>query len=92
MTTEKQDQRKSAFPPPAGSRAFDCAAIEDNGCDTCVSYQMANQVLRNDVVRLVAENDRMRKRIAQLLEHRGHVAADVVMDKMAEEILTENTD
>jgi hypothetical protein len=33
----------------------------------------------------------MRKRIAQLLKHRGHVAAETVMDKMASEFPPENT-
>jgi hypothetical protein len=49
-------------------------------------------VVRSTLARkLETENRLMRKRIAQLLKHRGHVAAETVMDKMASEFPPENT-
>jgi hypothetical protein len=50
------------------------------GCDTCEAYQLANEQLRKDVAR-------MHRRISKLLENRGHVAAEDIMDKMAKEFL-----
>lgn len=48
-------------------------------------------VVRSTLARkLETENGLMRKRISQLLKHRGHVAAEAVMDKMAAEFLSEN--
>lgn len=52
-------------------------------CDECVAYKAANEQLREDL-------RKMDHRIRQLLKHRGHVAAEAVMDKMAEEISPQN--
>ena len=41
--------------------------------------------------RLLEENSRMKRRITQLLKHRGHLAAEVIMDKLAAEFPSKNT-
>ena len=53
------------------------------GCDECVAYKAANEQLRDDL-------RKMDLRIKQLLTHRGHVAAEAVMDKMAVEYPLQN--
>ena len=45
--------------------AVDCSGITDNGCDTCVAYQLANEQLRADVQRLIVERNRLTQLVAK---------------------------
>lgn len=45
--------------------AVDCSRIDDNGCDSCVAYQMANEQLRADVMRLVVDRNRITELVAK---------------------------
>lgn len=70
---------------PCECTIINCENMEINGCDSCATYQLQAEVLRKDVVSLFKENAYLKKRISQLIKHRGHIAAEVVMDKLAEE-------
>ena len=75
---------------PCECRSINCENIVISDCDSCVANQLVAEVLRGDVIRLFKENTHLKKRIAQLIKHRGHMAAEVVMDKLAEEFPSEN--
>jgi hypothetical protein len=49
----------AAVAPATTCSAVDCSRIDDNGCDSCVAYQMVNEQLRSDVKRLIVERNRV---------------------------------
>ena len=49
----------------ASCSAVDCSGITDNGCDTCVAYQMANEQLRADVKRLIVKRNQITELVAK---------------------------
>jgi hypothetical protein len=59
MTPENTDTPLMADCPSATCSAVDCSRIIDNGCDSCVAYQMANEQLRADVKRLIVQRNRI---------------------------------
>lgn len=48
------------------------------------------EMMEEHAKRLERSENKLKHRIRQLLKHRGHVAAEAVMDKMAAEISSEN--
>jgi len=55
----------SSESPSTPCSAVDCSGITDNGCDSCVAYQMANEQLRADVKRLIVERNRITELVAK---------------------------
>ena len=51
--------------PLTNCSAVDCSGIADNGCDSCVAYQMANEQLCADVKRLIVERNRITELVAK---------------------------
>lgn len=49
------------------------------------------EMMEEHAKRLERSENKLKHRIRQLLKHRGHVAAEAVMDKMAAEISSENS-
>lgn len=76
---------------PCECMSINCENIVISDCDSCVVNQLVAEVLRGDVIRLFKENTYLKKRIGQLIKHRGHIAADVLMDMLTEEFPSENT-
>jgi hypothetical protein len=66
-----------------GATALDLSEIDDTKSDDHIALQVANIVLRKDVIRLAKESSEIRRLAGHAVKHRGHVAGDVALDKLA---------
>ena len=65
MRNENTNTPLKAGYSSAPCSAVDCSRISDNGCDSCVAYQMTNEQLRADVKRLIVERNRITELMAK---------------------------
>ena len=64
--------------------ALDLSEIDDTKSDDHIALQLANLVLRKDVVRLAKENAELKRLAGLSVKHRWHAAGEVALDKLAD--------
>ena len=67
-----------------GATALDLSEIDDTKSDDHIALQLANLVLRKDVVRLAKENAELKRLAGLSVKHRWHAAGEVALDKLAD--------